>query len=129
MSGPTARAAQIAHVLFLDIVGYSRASTSAQGRMLEQLNAAVSASPAFTAAKAAGGVQPIPTGDGMVLLFASDVIAPAQCAVEVCRALEGGQGSHAAAAAGTREAGETRRVVRRGTTGPRGGTLPVRMGI
>src|SRR5712691_6279172 len=91
MTGPTTRAAQIAHVLFLDIVGYSRASTSAQGRLLAQLNATVSASAAFTAAKAAGDVQPIPTGDGMLLLFASDVIAPAQCAVEVCRALEGGR--------------------------------------
>jgi class 3 adenylate cyclase len=91
MTGPTARAAQIAHVLFLDIVGYSRASTSAQGRLLEQLNAAVSASAAFTGARAAGGVRPIPTGDGMVLLFTSDVIAPAQCAVEVCRALECGR--------------------------------------
>jgi class 3 adenylate cyclase len=78
-------------VLFLDIVGYSRSSTSAQGRLLKQLNAAVSASTAFAAAQAAGDVQPIPTGDGMVLLFASDVIAPAQCAVEVCRALDGGR--------------------------------------
>src|SRR5213595_2995040 len=91
MSSPAARAAQIAHVLCMDIVEYSRASQTAQGRLLEQLNAAVSASPAFMAAQRAGGVQPIPTGDGMVLLFASDVIAPAQCAVEVCRALEGGR--------------------------------------
>src|SRR5437588_12161 len=89
MAGSTGRAAQFAHVLCMDIVEYSRGSISAQGRLLEQLNAAVSDSPAFKADQQAGGVQPIPTGDGMVLLFASDVIAPAQCAVEVSRALEG----------------------------------------
>jgi class 3 adenylate cyclase len=91
MSSPAARAAQIAHVLCMDIVEYSRGNTSAQGRLLEQLNAAVSAAPAFKIAQAANGVQPLPTGDGMVLLFVSDVIAPAQCAVEVYRALEGGR--------------------------------------
>ncbi len=85
----TGRSVQIAHVLFLDIVGYSQQNTSAQARMLARLNAAVAASPAFDAAKSAGTVQPLPTGDGMALLFFSDVIAPAQCARDVSHALTG----------------------------------------
>lgn len=83
------RAAQIAHVLFLDVVGYSKESTSAQGRLLEQLNAAVNASAAFQRAKAGGAVLPIPTGDGMALLFFVDVLAAAQCAIEIQKALVG----------------------------------------
>ncbi|BDI31534.1 hypothetical protein CCAX7_35850 [Capsulimonas corticalis] len=83
----TSRTAQIAHVLFLDIVGYSQQSTSAQARLLGRLNDAVNASPAFDASKAAGSVQPLPTGDGMALLFFGDVIAPARCALDVSRAL------------------------------------------
>src|SRR5437762_579508 len=84
------RSARIAHVLFLDVVGYSREPTAAQARMLQELNASVSASEAFTQAKAAGAVQPIPTGDGMAILFWQDVVAPARCAAEVARALRAG---------------------------------------
>ena len=84
------RSAQIAHVLFLDIVGYSRETTGMQSQMLSRLNAAVTASKAFADAFAANAVQPIPTGDGMALLFYSDVIAPAQCALDVARGLHGG---------------------------------------
>jgi len=91
MAGET-RTAQIAHVLFLDLVGYSRESVTGQGRLLEQLNAAVSASLAFATAKAAGAVQIFPTGDGMALVFHRDMVAPARCAVEVARAL-GGEGA------------------------------------
>ena len=83
------RSVQIAHVLFLDVVGYTRETTGAQSRLIDALNAAVSASPAYESARQAGAVQPIPTGDGMALLFYSDVIAPAQCAVDVARKLRG----------------------------------------
>ncbi len=83
------RSVQIAHVLFLDIVGYSRETTTTQSKILDQLNAAVSASTAYIDAQALGSVQPIPTGDGMALLFYSDVSAPAQCAIEVTRLLRG----------------------------------------
>ncbi len=84
------RSAQIAHVLFLDIVGYSRELTTAQARLMAELNAAVSASEAFAEARAAAAVRPIPTGDGMALLFWKDVMAPARCAVDVARALRVG---------------------------------------
>lgn len=82
---PTAR---ITHLLFLDIVGYSKNTTSAQARLLERLNAAVNQAPAYAAAKIGNAVQPIPTGDGMALDFTNDVMAPAQCAVEISRALK-----------------------------------------
>lgn len=81
------RSAQIAHVLFLDIVGYSRETTSAQSRLIATLNAAVAASPAYEEARQAQAVQPLPTGDGMALLFWNDVIAPSRCAVDVSRGL------------------------------------------
>ena len=80
--------ARITHLLFLDIVGYSRNTTSAQARLLESLNAAVNQAPAYAAAKAGNSVQPIPTSDGMALDFTNDVMAPAQCAVEISRALK-----------------------------------------
>lgn len=80
------RSAQIAHVLFVDIVGYSRGSVDSQGKMLEQLNEAVNASQVFADARQAHTVQPIPTGDGVALLFLTDVIAPARCALQVARA-------------------------------------------
>src|SRR5579871_3419101 len=82
------RSAQIAHVLFLDIVGYSRLSTGSQGQTMERLNAVVNASPAFSRATESGAL-PLPTGDGMALLFFHDVITPAQCAMEVTHALRG----------------------------------------
>src|SRR5580658_9045546 len=81
------RSAQIAYVLFIDVVGYSRQSTSGQAQTLERLNAIVNDSAAFTRAKETGVVIPLPTGDGMALLFFNDVLAPAQCAMEVCRNL------------------------------------------
>jgi class 3 adenylate cyclase len=87
MTDTAARSVQIAHVLFLDIVGYSRETTTTQGRLLERLNAAVSGAAAFAEATARGTALPLPTGDGMALLFYEDVTAPARCAVEVTRAL------------------------------------------
>ena len=84
------RSAQIAHVLFLDIVGYSRETTGMQSQMLNRLNATVTASKAFSDALAVKTVQPIPTGDGMALLFYSNVMAPAQCAIDVARGLRDG---------------------------------------
>ena len=79
--------AQIAHVLFIDIVRYSQESTPNQAKMLEILNAKVSNSKAYVREKAKDEVMPIPTGDGMALLFISDVKAPAECAAEISRAM------------------------------------------
>ena len=80
--------AHIAHVLFVDIVRYSQESTPNQARLLETLNSAVNNSRAYAREKATGAVLPLPTGDGMALLFSSNVQAPAECAVEVWKAIQ-----------------------------------------
>jgi class 3 adenylate cyclase len=90
MTLPTNHSARIAYVLFVDIVGYSRETTSAQARLIAQLNAAVNAAPAFASADASGAVQTLPTGDGMALVFFNDVLAPVQTAVHIGRAARGG---------------------------------------
>ena len=79
---PSSSQAQIAHVLFVDIVRYSQESTPNQARLLETLNGAVNKSKAFAREKAGGNVLPLPTGDGMALLFTSNVQAPAECAID-----------------------------------------------
>src|SRR5215472_11155895 len=79
---------QIAHVLFIDIVGYSKLSINDQHAAVEELNRIVRASEQFQRAEAANRLIRIPTGDGMVLVFYINPEAPAQCAVEISRALK-----------------------------------------
>src|SRR4029077_109027 len=79
---------EIAHVLFIDIVGYSKLSISDQHAAVEELTQVVRASEQFQRAEAASRLLKIPTGDGMVLVFYTSPEAPAQCAVEVSRALK-----------------------------------------
>jgi TolB-like protein/class 3 adenylate cyclase/predicted Zn-dependent protease len=79
---------EIAHVLFIDIVGYSKLSVNEQHRAVEELNQIVRASEQFQKAEAAGRLLKIPTGDGMALVFYTSPEAPAQCAVEISRALK-----------------------------------------
>jgi Adenylate cyclase, family 3 (some proteins contain HAMP domain) len=80
------RPVQIAHVLFLDLVGYSQEKIRTQGYLLDRLNAAVRGTDTFSRAVAQGEVLAVPTGDGMALLFFHDVTGPARCAVELARA-------------------------------------------
>src|SRR5881398_2933701 len=77
---------EIAHVLFIDIVGYSKLSINDQNRAVEELNQLVRASEQFQLAEAAGRLLKIATGDGMALVFYTNPEAPAQCAVEISRA-------------------------------------------
>jgi TolB-like protein/class 3 adenylate cyclase/Tfp pilus assembly protein PilF len=74
---------EIAHVLFIDIVGYSKLSINDQHAAVEELNRIVRASEQFQRAEAASRLTRIPTGDGMVLAFYTDPEAPVQCAVEI----------------------------------------------
>ena len=60
---------EIAHVLFIDIVGYSKLSISDQHATVEELNRIVRASEQFQRAEAASRLTRIPTGDGMALAF------------------------------------------------------------
>src|SRR6266480_3860329 len=79
---------EIAHVLFIDIVGYSKLSINDQHAAVEELNQIVRASEQFQQAEAAGRLIKIPTGDGIALVFYTSPEAPAQCAVEISRALK-----------------------------------------
>jgi TolB-like protein/class 3 adenylate cyclase/Tfp pilus assembly protein PilF len=78
---------EIAHVLFIDIVGYSKLSINEQHAVVEELNQIVRASEQFQRAEAASRLLKIPTGDGMALVFYTSPEAPAQCALEISRAL------------------------------------------
>src|SRR6187399_3095580 len=76
---------EIAHVLFIDIVGYSKLSINEQHAAVEELNQVVRASEQFQRADAAGRLLKIATGDGMALVFYTSPEAPAHCAVEISR--------------------------------------------
>jgi TolB-like protein/Flp pilus assembly protein TadD len=79
---------EIAHVLFLDIVGYSKLSINEQHARIEELNEIVRESEQFRKAEAASRILKIPTGDGMALVFYKSPEEPAQCASEISRALK-----------------------------------------
>src|SRR6266849_1356448 len=79
---------EIAHVLFIDIVGYSKLSINDQHAAVEELNRVVRASEKFQRAEAASRLLKISTGDGIALVFYTSPEAPAQCAVEISRAVK-----------------------------------------
>src|SRR5213595_1961391 len=79
---------EIAHVLFIDIVGYAKLSINDQHAAVEELNEIVRTSEQFQRAEAGGRLLKIATGDGMALVFYTSPEAPAQCAVEITRALK-----------------------------------------
>src|SRR6476620_7386535 len=82
---------EIAHVLFLDIVGYSKLSVNEQHGRVDELNGIVRLSEQFQKAEAANRILKIPTGDGMALVFYKSPEEPAQCAFEISRALKDNQ--------------------------------------
>src|SRR5215813_5975030 len=79
---------EIAHVLFIDIVGYSKLSVSGQHAAIDGLNQIVRGTGEFQRAEAASRLIRIPTGDGMALVFYTNPEAPAHCAEEISRALK-----------------------------------------
>src|SRR5205823_12667394 len=79
---------EIAHVLFMDIMGYSKLSVNEQHAAVEELNQIVRRSEQFQRAEAATRLLKISTGDGMALVFYTSPEAPAQCAVEISCALK-----------------------------------------
>src|SRR5438552_639351 len=78
---------EIVHVLFLDIVGYSKALTDEQQELVDRLNQVVRGSEEFQKAAAADRLIKIPTGDGMALIFYNSPEQPLNCALEISRAL------------------------------------------
>ncbi|PYL24486.1 MAG: hypothetical protein DMF37_07350 [Verrucomicrobia bacterium] len=79
---------EIAHVLFVDIVGYSNLLINEQRRLLETLNRIVRGTEQFSTAEATGRLITIPTGDGMALVFYNTPEAPVECALEISRAIK-----------------------------------------
>jgi TolB-like protein/class 3 adenylate cyclase/Tfp pilus assembly protein PilF len=79
---------EIAHVLFTDIVGYSKLSINEQHAAVDELTQIVRATEQFKKAEASDRLIKIATGDGMALVFYTSPEAPAQCAVEISRALK-----------------------------------------
>src|SRR6201993_2810729 len=79
---------EIAHVLFIDIVGYSRLSINQQHAAVDELTQVVRATEQFQKAETAERLIKIATGDGMALVFYTSPEAPAQCAIEISRALK-----------------------------------------
>jgi TolB-like protein/Tfp pilus assembly protein PilF len=74
---------EIAHVLLIDVVGYSKLLVNEQIEVLQMLNRVVREAPHFRSAEAAGKLMRLPTGDGMALLFFEDPEAPVHCALEI----------------------------------------------
>jgi TolB-like protein/class 3 adenylate cyclase/Tfp pilus assembly protein PilF len=79
---------EIAHVLFTDIVGYSKLPINEQRALLERLNEIVRGTEEYQAAETAGRLIKIPTGDGITLVFYQTPEAPVECALEISRALK-----------------------------------------
>src|SRR6266853_4044232 len=79
---------EIAHVLFIDIVGYSKLSINEQRVVVDELTNVVRSSDQYQSAEAAGRLIKIPTGDGMALVFYTSPEAPAQCAIEISGVLK-----------------------------------------
>src|ERR1700751_1852329 len=78
---------EIGHVLFIDIVGYSKLLIDEQRDYLHTLNEVVRRTDSFRAADAAGKLTHLPTGDGMALVFATTPDTPVSCALEISKAL------------------------------------------
>ena len=79
---------EIVHVLFLDIVGYSKSLTDEQQELIDRLNQVVRGSDEFQKAASADRLIKIPTGDGMALIFYNSPEQPVNCALEISRALK-----------------------------------------
>jgi TolB-like protein/class 3 adenylate cyclase/Flp pilus assembly protein TadD len=79
---------EIAHVLFIDIVGYSKLSINEQRSAVDELTQIVRATEQFQKAEASERLIKIATGDGVALVFYTSPEAPVRCAVELSRALK-----------------------------------------
>jgi TolB-like protein/Flp pilus assembly protein TadD len=79
---------EIGHILFLDIVGYSKSLADEQKELIQELNRIVRETRHFQAAEAEGKLTRLPTGDGMVLVFTNNPEAPVECALEISQKLQ-----------------------------------------
>src|ERR1700686_5475171 len=74
---------EIAHVLFIDIVGYSKLSINQQRAVVDEMAEVVRSSEQYQKAETAGRLIKVPTGDGMALVFYTSPEAPAHWEVEI----------------------------------------------
>src|SRR5207237_4201381 len=79
---------EIAHLLLIDIVGYSKLLVNEQVETVQHLNRVVRATDSFRAAEASGKFFRVPTGDGMALLFFRSLEEPVRCALEIAQKLQ-----------------------------------------
>src|SRR6202790_4883197 len=79
---------EIGHVLFIDIVGYSKLLIHEQSEQLEKLRTIARATKQFRAAEAQGNLLRLPTGDGGALVFRTSPEEPVICALEISKALK-----------------------------------------
>jgi TolB-like protein/class 3 adenylate cyclase len=79
---------EIAHVLFVDIVGYSKLLIDEQKELQQDLNDIVRKTDQVREAEAEGKLVRLPTGDGMALVFSNHPEAPVECAIEISKALQ-----------------------------------------
>src|SRR5437016_2439448 len=84
---------EIAHVLFIDIVGYSKLLINEQSEQIQTLRKIVRGTEQFRRAEAEGKLLRLPTGDGGALVFRTNVEAPALCALEITQELQKHPGS------------------------------------
>ena len=79
---------EIGHVLFLDIVGYSKLLINEQSEQMQKLREIVRGTEQFRLAEAQGKLLRLPTGDGGALVFRTSPEAPVLCALEISKALK-----------------------------------------
>src|SRR5512132_10183 len=79
---------EIAHLLLIDVVGYSKLLVNEQIELLQELKEVVRSTECFRKAEARGELIRVPTGDGMALVFFHSPEEPARCALEISKALQ-----------------------------------------
>jgi TolB-like protein/class 3 adenylate cyclase/Tfp pilus assembly protein PilF len=79
---------EIAHVLLIDAVGYSKLLVNEQIELLQELNQIVPSTECFRTAEKTGKLIRVPTGDGMAVLFFHSPEEPVRCALEISKALQ-----------------------------------------
>src|SRR5260370_40612001 len=83
---------EIGHVVFIDIVGYSKLLIHGQCEQIEKLRQIVRGTEQFRLAEEAGKLLRLPTGDGGALVFRSNLEAPVMCAIEISKELRNHSG-------------------------------------
>src|SRR5438105_9400720 len=79
---------EIAHVLFIDIVTYSKMATDDQRAAIEKLNQIAQSTDEFRKAESENRLLKLATGDGMALIFYQSPEGPVECALEISRAIK-----------------------------------------